>query len=146
MSEKKLVRKAQGQMLGGVAYGIADYTNSDPILWRALFIITFLVGGGGLLVYIILWIVLPLETISDNKYKTTMEDQHVNYDKKEKNDSKKNKNDGNLWGGIILIVLGSIFLVDRFVPRVDFGDLWPLILIAIGAILLIKSVPPRNQP
>ena len=49
------------------------------------------------------------------------------------------KNDGNLWGGLILISLGAIFLIDRFVPRIDFGDLWPLILIVIGVLLITKS-------
>jgi len=50
------------------------------------------------------------------------------------------KNDGNLWGGLILITLGGIFLIDRFVPRIDFGDLWPLILVVVGIILITKSV------
>lgn len=52
---------------------------------------------------------------------------------------KPQKNDGNLWGGLILITLGAIFLIDRFVPRIDFGDLWPLILIVVGVILITKS-------
>jgi len=52
---------------------------------------------------------------------------------------KPQKNDGNLWGGLILITLGAIFLIDRFVPRIDFGDLWPVILIVVGIILITKS-------
>ncbi|MGZ6295919.1 MAG: LiaI-LiaF-like domain-containing protein [Candidatus Limnocylindrales bacterium] len=46
---------------------------------------------------------------------------------------------GALVGGIILISLGGIFLLDELVPSFDIGRLWPLILIAIGAALLIGA-------
>ena len=57
---------------------------------------------------------------------------------------KPQKNDGNLWGGLILITLGAIFLIDRFVPRIDFVDLWPLILIVVGVILITKNYQPKK--
>jgi len=68
------------------------------------------------------------EASDDESKKDKMEDQ------------KKHKNDGNLWGGLILIALGVIFLIDRFVPNIDFGDLWPLILVVVGVILISKSI------
>lgn len=46
------------------------------------------------------------------------------------------KDEGSLIAGLILISLGIIFLVIRYVPRIDFGDLWPVILIVIGIVLL----------
>lgn len=55
------------------------------------------------------------------------------------------RNDGNLWGGLILITLGAIFLIDRFVPRIDFGDLWPLILIVVGVILITKAYQQNKK-
>jgi phage shock protein C len=45
---------------------------------------------------------------------------------------------GNIIGGIVLIVLGLLFLADRFLD-VRFGDLWPLILVAIGGAMLWRS-------
>jgi hypothetical protein len=45
---------------------------------------------------------------------------------------------GSVIGGIVLIVLGLLFLADRFLD-VSFGDLWPLILVAIGAAMLWRS-------
>jgi hypothetical protein len=48
----------------------------------------------------------------------------------------RKKDDGSLIAGLILITLGVIFLIIRYVPRIDFGDLWPLILIVIGIVLL----------
>jgi len=45
---------------------------------------------------------------------------------------------GGVMGGIILIVLGGIFLVSQFVPGIDIGKLWPLILIAIGIGIIVR--------
>jgi len=49
------------------------------------------------------------------------------------------KNNGTLIAGIMLIVLGCMFLIDRFIPNINFGDLWPLILVAIGVILIYEN-------
>ncbi len=43
-----------------------------------------------------------------------------------------------LMGPAILITLGALFLIPQFVHRVDFGDLWPIILIVIGAVKLFE--------
>jgi hypothetical protein len=45
----------------------------------------------------------------------------------------------DITGGIVLIVLGLLFLANNLLPRFDFFDYWPLILIAIGASLLWKT-------
>ncbi len=46
---------------------------------------------------------------------------------------------GSSIGGLVLIVLGLIFLADNLLPDVHFGDYWPLILVAIGVGLLWKG-------
>ncbi len=43
-----------------------------------------------------------------------------------------------LMGPAILITLGALFLIPQFVHRLDFGDLWPIILIVIGAVKLFE--------
>lgn len=57
--EKKLVRSSNEKMVWGVAAGIADYLNVDPVLVRLLFVILTLTGGPGLILYIILAIIMP---------------------------------------------------------------------------------------
>ena len=39
---------------------------------------------------------------------------------------------GSITGGVVLIAIGILFLLDKFIPEFSFGDFWPLILIAIG--------------
>lgn len=63
----------------------------------------------------------------------------------QQNPNFKKKDDGSLIAGLILITLGVIFLVIRYVPRIDFGDLWPLILIVIGIVLLRNAFVSKKQ-
>ena len=45
----------------------------------------------------------------------------------------------NIMGGVMLIVLGGLFLANNLIPHFDFSDYWPLILVAIGIGLIWKS-------
>ena len=46
---------------------------------------------------------------------------------------------GSLIGGLVLVVLGLLFLGNNLLPDFRFGDYWPVILIVIGGALLWKS-------
>ena len=55
---KKLYRDPDDRVLGGVSAGLANYFNTDPIVFRIVFIVlTF--GGVGIIGYLILWIITP---------------------------------------------------------------------------------------
>lgn len=62
---KKLVRDKSRKVLGGVCAGMAHYFSIDPVWVRLIFALLFLGYGFGILIYIILWIVLPTETIEE---------------------------------------------------------------------------------
>jgi phage shock protein PspC (stress-responsive transcriptional regulator) len=53
---KRLHRFKNKGYLGGVCYGIGEYTGTDPIIWRIL-----AVFNPFLLIYLILWAVLPVD-------------------------------------------------------------------------------------
>lgn len=59
MDEKRLVRPTTNRMVAGVAAGLAEYMNLDPTIVRLLFVLLALAGGPGILIYIIMWIVMP---------------------------------------------------------------------------------------
>jgi phage shock protein C len=48
-------------MFAGVAAGLAEYFAVDPALVRLLFVLLAFTGGHGLLLYLILWAILPVE-------------------------------------------------------------------------------------
>ena len=61
---KRLYRSRDERMVAGVAGGIAQYFNIDPTLVRLGFVAFSLASGGtGLLAYLILAIVMPLEPV-----------------------------------------------------------------------------------
>lgn len=59
---KKLRRDPRNKVISGVCSGIANYFEIDPIIPRALFLISFFVFGTGVLVYVLLWIATPEAT------------------------------------------------------------------------------------
>ncbi|MDO5035514.1 MAG: PspC domain-containing protein [Porphyromonas sp.] len=61
MAERKLYRSKSNKMLAGVCGGIAKYFDMDPTLVRLLWVLFILLGGSGLLAYIICAIVIPSE-------------------------------------------------------------------------------------
>ncbi|HEX7555776.1 MAG TPA: PspC domain-containing protein [Leptolinea sp.] len=63
MEPKKLYRSVRNKMLGGVAAGLADYLNIDSTLVRLGFVALALMGGPGIVIYIIMWLVVPQEPV-----------------------------------------------------------------------------------
>jgi phage shock protein C len=61
---KKLMRSSADKKLGGVCAGLAEYFDMDVTLVRVLWLLVVLCGGTGILLYIILWIVLPLAPVN----------------------------------------------------------------------------------
>jgi len=158
--ENRLYRNRLDKVFAGVAGGLAKHFNMDPTLVRILFVVVAFAGAGGILIYIILWIAVPEEplignfnfdnTKTEEKMETDFnqsEPRKENYkDFKPYQDFVKRKNDGNLIAGIILITLGGLFLATRFIPHVDFGDLWPLLLIVVGILIMKNSFSkPKNN-
>lgn len=61
-NSNRLVRVQQDQMIAGVCTGLAQYFAFDVTLVRLAFVLVTLAGGSGVLLYIILWAVLPVVT------------------------------------------------------------------------------------
>lgn len=58
-TKRRFFRNGDDAILGGVSSGIASYFDVDPLWIRLAFVIATLTGGYGILIYIILWIVIP---------------------------------------------------------------------------------------
>jgi phage shock protein C len=52
---------------------------------------------------------------------------------------------GGLVFGLILILVGAYFLLRQFVPQFDLDLLWPLAVIALGAVLLVAALRPGGR-
>ena len=69
MADKRLYRSETDKILGGVCGGIAEVYNLDPTLIRLALILFTLMGGSGLLAYILAWIIIPSESELKEKKK-----------------------------------------------------------------------------
>lgn len=154
---KKLYRSNRDKMIGGVAGGIAEYFEIDPTIVRILFVLAVFFGGGGIIAYIILWIIVPEKPYifpgmdqnqftTQNNFTSTEQTSTAQEEKSTENQStfdytafqQQRKSNTNSIAGIVLIVIGALFLLNNFIPRFNFGDFWPFILIAIGIGLLLN--------
>ncbi len=59
---RKLQRSTSNKMIAGVCAGIANYFNLDPTIIRVLYVLMVFFAGFGILLYLILWLVIPSES------------------------------------------------------------------------------------
>lgn len=146
--EKRLYRSKKDRVLFGVCGGIGEYLDVDSTLIRIVLVLLIFAWGTGILVYIICAIIIPenpyqhkeesieKESIDTNAIETEITGHAIGA----YSDRLKTKKRNEEAIGLILIVLGALFLLHNFVPWFNFGKLWPLILIAIGLIILFRNI------
>lgn len=138
-TQERLSRSVTDKVIGGVCGGLGEYFGIDVVLTRIVFVLLALFGGGGVLIYIILWIVMPAGPIlipKNNETGPDFEGNTINQDFTTPTTPAKSSNTG-LIAGIILILLGVLFLGDKLMPWYNITDLWPLLLVVVG-VLIIK--------
>ena len=63
MEEKKRLTRSNNKMIGGVCSGLAEYLDIDPTIVRIVWVLMVLFAGFGILLYIILWLIMPKQQI-----------------------------------------------------------------------------------
>ncbi|MDO9546333.1 MAG: PspC domain-containing protein [Pelolinea sp.] len=58
---KRLYRDRSDVMVAGVCSGISKYLDVDPTAIRLVFVLLFFIGGGGLWIYLVLWVIMPFD-------------------------------------------------------------------------------------
>lgn len=161
MEAKRMYRSNIDRKVAGVCGGLGEYLNIDPLLIRLIFVVLTLAGGGGVLIYIVMWIIMPESPVyfPPSPSPDYSGSEPVNNAEQGNNDpvnqpvspsppTKQNRRErkrGSLIGGLVLITIGGLFLADELIPQIDFGDLWPLILVAIGVGLLINAFGKKEN-
>ena len=57
---KRLYRSRKEKIIAGVCGGLAEYFGVDPTLIRLIFVLFLLVGGSAFLIYLTMWLIVPL--------------------------------------------------------------------------------------
>jgi len=151
MAKKRLYRSKKDHMIGGVCGGIAEYFNIDPVIVRVIAVVSIFANGIGLIAYLIAWIIIPqnpeqASEKEEGKLREKAENiaQNIGKRLREGSDDNERKN-SRIIGGLILLALGCLFLINNFLPWFNFSRLWPLILIIIGLAILVSSLRKKSQ-
>lgn len=75
--QKRLYRSTQDRMFAGVCGGIADYLEVDPTLVRLVFVALTLLGGPGIIIYIVLMLIVPERPRSESKIKNVVMEEEA---------------------------------------------------------------------
>ncbi|MFA7244489.1 MAG: PspC domain-containing protein [Patescibacteria group bacterium] len=150
---KNLMRSKKDKMVAGVCGGLGEYFDIDPNIVRIIFVAFTLLGGSGVLVYIIMWLVVPkegeisyFEDLAGSKRgksdpKENMKRAAREFKSEVKDVAKtKGRRDGTIIFAIILIFIGLIFLTNNFVSFAHIIKLWPLILIIVGLAVIFSRM------
>ena len=136
---KKFYRSKQDKVFGGVAGGIADYFDIDPVIVRIVFVLSALGWGVSILIYIILWIIIP-ESPEPYKIKTPEDiEVEADYFAKIHADKEKKRTNMRIIFSVFLIIIGMTWFLGNIFDFISFHHVWPLVLIALGILILIKA-------
>lgn len=155
---RKLTRDTRGAVLAGVAAGFGRYLDVDPVLARLGFVLLAFVNGLGVLIYLAGWALMPREdapatgaaadpppavdgfdSLRDAGHQIAAEVHKVTADTAS----------AQLAVGSVLAVTGAVLLAHNlgwlhWPYWMRFETLWPLLLVALGLGLVLKSRRPAS--
>ncbi len=124
---KQLMRSNENKILAGVCSGIAEYFEIDPVIVRIIWMLSIFTGIG-VIAYIICWIIMP-----ERKYRSI--GSHSELSSEPVVDKEKSRT----ILGITLIVVGLLFMMDKFFKWFDMDIIIPVGIIAIGIFVLFRA-------
>lgn len=149
-SYSSIYRSETNKIIGGVCGGLGEYFNIDPNIIRLIFVLLTVFGGSGLIIYLILWIILPSksqtgssndhfrENINEVKEKAR-EFAHDIRNGVKGQDSSKPQNRNLI--AYTAIFLGILFLLNNFgfSTYINLDRLWPVLLIILGLSIILRK-------
>lgn len=142
---KKLFRKSQGALLGGVCAGLGDYLGIDTLFIRIFLVLWGVTGGSAVLVYLILWTVIPIEGDAapmklDERIRLVGQEisavfQHPN-------------SQLVIYAGAGLVAMGAYYLLQQanfpWLYWLRWELVWPILLLLAGIVVLVRALSKRN--
>jgi phage shock protein C len=138
---RRLYRCRDNRLVAGVAAGIAEYFDVDPSLVRLFWFVSFFVGGIGILLYVAMAIIVPLEPLSAEASVAAVASP----------DPHRHASGGSgritTIVGALLILFGAMALANRFLPALDLAHvIVPALAIGLGALLVATSIRREGTP
>jgi phage shock protein C len=147
----RLFRSRTDRFLGGVCGGIGKYLAIDPTIIRLIFLVLLFTQGFGFLIYLILWILLPVEGGAETTTGSVgdrLGEGMKGVGEDIRNVAQTPHPQAGLWFGAGLIVLGVVLFAERLgemlglgwlTQWVNWSTLWPVLIIVLGVALILRG-------
>jgi phage shock protein C len=168
-------RRGKDRILGGVCSGLAEGLRIDPLWVRIGFVLLAFLQGVGLLIYIVLWVVMPEQVEGQDRMRSGFDSMSA--DLKRIGAELRSQFGGppkqaptqeqpaatvsvsmtseapappatgrtSIALGVVLVVVGLVLLAAN-TGLVEWSVIWPSILIILGVLLLARMLDRRRQP
>ncbi|GAB1477077.1 PspC domain-containing protein [Bacillota bacterium] len=143
--EKKLYRSTQNKVIAGVCGGVGEYFEIDPVIVRLLVVVFTLVGGSGLIAYIIAMLIIPVRRGPEvpgeyNEAYAGVEGVKNNCRNESPGSYEKTNRNTAMALGFILIIIGGLIVVRYFVHWIPSGLIFAAALVLAGLFLIFKRL------
>jgi len=140
-------------MIAGVCGGLGKYFDIDPVIFRIIFVVLVLMGGFGILLYLILVFIIPLELESGSQETRGQEIKEMAQNfKKEAHEFAQNMRENKPWHhsglhsgmniiALFIILIGVVALFSQLFPMPWFSwhVFWPAMLILLGLLIIFRG-------
>lgn len=144
--ERRLYRSRDKKVVAGIAGGLGEYLDIDPVIIRILIVLITIFHGIGIIIYIVMWIIIPevpynkvnqekSTEFSDDNENTIL--QNPGKDEVRDKALKSSSNSRKVFG-VILIFIGVFLLFEKFIPFFDFAFIISISLILLGLAMVFN--------
>ncbi len=159
----KLYRSETDRLLGGVCGGLGEYLSMDPLLLRIAFVVMTIANGVSVVVYILLWLLVPRGSTLDGRWAGadskggqqlgTHHEQSGQRDPVALGPGYGAPSDGGVVvsnrmvvGGALLVAVGLLILLDNYglLFWLNARGLGPLLLMALGSVLVLNALKDKR--
>lgn len=126
-ADKRLYRSGRDRVLAGVAGGLGEYFDIDPVWFRIGFVVLALGGGSGVLIYLLMWLVIPR---APEGYVAP--------------DAPRAGLTGAAVVGVVFVIVGTIALVNTISPWMG-QYVWPVVFLLGGLALVLGGLNRDNH-
>ncbi len=119
---ERFYRSNSRRIVGGVAGGLGEYFGVDPVWFRVGFVVAALGGGSGILVYLIMWLIVPARPEGHPEPS-----------------GPRGAVPGAAVVGMVLMAVGTIALVNTIAPWLG-QYFWPVLFVVGGLALVMGGI------
>jgi phage shock protein PspC (stress-responsive transcriptional regulator) len=124
-----LVRPVHNRYIAGVCGAFARATNTDPVLWRVALPVLTVLGGFGILVYLLGWLLIPAEGDSASPVESLLG---------------RGRSSTSKWVTVVLGIISAAWIVGTFSTGIG----WKIVVAAavVGTVVVIGGSRGNNTP